>query len=100
MCSLCSHYLNNVAAGCTTTVNSELSTDKRTAQRASMALFSVQISSKGNHSISTHNLKDINNKLPLKENLTINNKATIAVIRKKILNSKKFISKGIVNDNP
>ena len=74
---------------------------KQTTSHNTSSLFNnSQISSKENHSISIHNLKDIYNKLPLKENLTINNKATIAVIRKKILNSKKFISKGIVNDNP
>ena len=51
-----------------------------------------KIPNKKNQSITTHNLKDIYNKLSQKENIKINNKSTIAVIRKKILNSKKFFS--------
>ena len=47
---------------------------------------------KKNHSISSHNLSEIYNKLQHKENLKINNQSTISVIRKKILNSKNISS--------
>ena len=52
---------------------------------------------KKNHSISSHNLKDIYNKLPQKENIKINNQSTIAVIRKRILNAKNIISSSNLN---
>ena len=56
-----------------------------------------KILNKKNQSIITHNLKDIYNKLSQKENIKINNKSTIAVIRKKILNSKRFFSPNNTN---
>ncbi len=49
------------------------------------------------HSISSHNLKDIYNKLPQKENIKINNQSTIAVIRKRILNAKNITSSSNLN---
>ena len=52
---------------------------------------------KKNHSISSHNLKDIYNKLPQKENIKINNPSTIAVIRKRILNTKNITSSSNLN---
>ena len=47
---------------------------------------------KKKHSISSNNLNEIYNKLPQKENIKINNQSTIAVIRKRILNSKNIYS--------
>ena len=74
---------------------------KSTSSHNTSSLFNnSHLSNKESHSISTHNLKDIYNKLPQKENITINNKATIAVIRKKILNSKKIFSKDTVINRP
>jgi serine/threonine protein phosphatase PrpC len=62
-------------------------------------LKNLQFSSfnKKNHSISLNNLKDIYNKLPQKENIKINNKSTIAVIRKRILHAKNFSSSSNLN---
>ena len=52
---------------------------------------------KKNHSISSNNLKDIYNNLPQKENIKINNKSTIAVIRKRILHAKNVSSSSNLN---
>ena len=52
---------------------------------------------KKNNSISSNNLKDIYNKLPQKENIKINNKSIIAVIRKRILHSKNVSSSSNLN---
>ena len=52
---------------------------------------------KKTHSISSHNLTDIYNSLSQKENIKINNQSSIAVIRKRILNSKNISSS--INSN-